>query len=461
MQQPATEILSLGQPHWTDALLQGFPISYSGAASRLPGGGVYGMFNGIATNLQFINDFLVYAFDACRIETAVGMALDLAAADYYGILGLPRKTGESDDSYRARILAGLFIPYTTKQAFIQAITALTGVPPVLIAPWKASETSAYDWSYYDVNIPGRPGLYGDPGLAYQVFIQAQLPSPTGQAQATAIWGYDAGAGYDVYTGTYWNLVAANFIGQADLDALILRIKAFGIIVWRKYLSANSTPFPIPVSSHVAPGQAVFPISIQPFNGQYIVIADGNWNSSYWVDNITSTGFTINASSVSPVGGIINYVIIPITQPEVIEGVGNVILDIGATTAAIPAPVLPATPGNRVALTPSWNSSPHIVSITGSAINISFNEPAPPGATISYFFAPDSNSALQNLTAGDIASNSIFISIPGIPPCCPFVTPSWNCEVAPMVVSGGIQAFFSETPPDGAFVTWAFFPLAGG
>lgn len=406
-----TNIESLGVDKWRKDLLDSFPSNYVSKDSKLKGGGTYGLFSGMAANLQMINDYLVYAFDAARIQTATGEALDLCAVDYYGINGLPRKTAESDDSYRARIMAGLFIPYTTKEAFVQAITALTGVAPVLVEGWRVDQTSAYDWSYYDVNIPERPGLYGDTNLPYQVFVTATLPSPTGQQQATAIWGYDAGAGYDIYTGTYWNLKAGDFIGQSDLDALINRIKAFGITVWRKYITAGSAPFLIASSFAVTSGQSIFNPSVQPFSGQYVVIASGNWNSAYWVDNILRDGFTINTSAPSIIGSRLSFIIVPTTSPD-IQGVGSLGLAVGATKTSIPTPVSPAAPGNRVAVTPNWNTNAWITALvevtgatvggtvtSGDSIGLNVFDAGLPGGHVNLSYT-----ALMSDSLSDIATN---------------------------------------------------------
>lgn len=455
MTQAPTVIPQFTQAEWTEALLADFPIPWTSQAARMPGGVLYGMMGACAANLFIINQFLVYGFDACRLPTAFGFELELYADDFYGPGNFPRKTAESDASYRTRIQAGLFIPYTTRGAFIQAITALTGIAPRLVSPWIAGQTAAYDWmSYWDIDAPEYPALYGQSDLNYQGFVIAELPPPTGQEQATAIWGYDAGAAYDIYTGTFWDLTAQNFITQEDLDNLILRIKAFGITIWRKYLNAGSLPFPIAQSVQVASNQVAFPINIAPFNGPYIVIPSCNWNTTLYVTNLTATGFTINSTSPSPSGATLNYVILPVTLP----GVGFVGLSAGQLTATIPAPEAPAISSNRAIFGTSYNTNVAITSITPTEVNISLSSPASNGDILYYYFTPPTQSAVQMLVGEPVTA---FVSIPLLPACCPFIVPSWNSACAITAASNGIGVSFSSVPPPGASIGWGYFPLAGG
>lgn len=454
MPQEPTVIPQFSESDWTEALLADFPIPWSSQAARMPGGVLYAMMGACAANLFIINQFLVYGFDACRLSTCFGVELDLYADDFYGPGGLPRKTAESDDSYRARIESGLFIPYTTREAFNEAITALTGIAPRLISPWIAGQTAAYDWrSYWDIDGDQYPALYGDSNLPYQAFVIAELPNPTGQEQATAIWGYDAGAAYDAYTGVYWNLQAQNFISQEQLDQLILRIKAFGITIWRKYLSQGSLPFPIPQTMAVASGQVTFPININSFNGPYIVITSCNWNASLNVTGLTPTGFTINANNASPSGAILNYVILPISLP----GVGIMPLTEGQTSVTLAAPQAPSLQSNRPIFTPTFNTQAWIASLTPTETVIQFSNPASAGDSLYYYFTNNLNSAVQELTG---TPNTAVSNIPNLGKCCPFVIPFWNSEVAVAAFANGINSSFSNTPPNDPNILWSFFSVQG-
>jgi len=439
---------------WTEALLADFPIPWTSQAARMPGGVLYAMMGACAANLQMINDFLTYGFDFCRLDTCEGDQVDIYADDFYGVGGLPRKTGESDASYKQRIQAGLFIPYTTREAFTQAITQLTGIAPRLISPWIAGQTAAYDWySYYDIDDEAYPALYGDSSLSYQAFVIADLPPATGSEQATAIWGYDAGAAYDIYTGTYWNLQAANFTSQADLDALINRIKAFGITIWRKYLSANQLPFPIPNSSRIATGLSTIPVGLQTFNGPYIVIASCNWNANLYVTNLTANGFTINATTPSPSGSILNYVVLPVSLP----GVGRLGLTEGQITATIPCPSNAGS--NKPIITPGFNTGVTIESISTTEVVVNLSTPATNGDILYYYFMPAAQAAVIPVTLSSVDES--FISIPNLPNCCPFVMPYWNSINAVTATATGIEVTYSDPPPEGSSQLYAWFPIPGG
>jgi hypothetical protein len=456
--QPPTIIPARTQAQWTQDLLDVFPAPWTNDVARLPGGNLYAIMGSMAANLQIINDFLVYGFDASRIETATDTELDLCADDFYGPNGLPRQTGESDASYRVRIEAGLFIPYTTKEAFIQAITALTGIAPRLIQPWVAAQTAAFDYqSFFDIDFPPlAPSLYGDPALRYIGAVIATLPNPIDVNAPTAIWGFDAGAGYDTYTGTMWNLVAANFVSVEQLDALIMRIKAFGITIWRKYLYQSALPVPLPATFQVASGLSSFPINIQAFNGPYVVIASCNWNAAVNVTGVTSSGFTINTNTPSPsLSPQISYVILPATYP----GVGFVPVSSLSPRVTVPIPQSPSPSGKVVALTPSWNTTVSILSISGSTMTVAFGTPPPNAAqTLNYYFAPPSNAALLNTPP---AALSLPIPVPTMPAqSAVFVVPNWNAQVSVQPESNLIQANFNTPAPNSAYVHYTYFPVPG-
>lgn len=434
----------------TQELVAVYPSPWTSDAAKLPGGILYAVMNAFAGNLQMINDFLVYGFDSSRIATAENDALDLVSVDFYGT-ELPRKRGESDDAFRGRIQAQMFIPYTTRDAFIQAITALTGTAPRLISPWIAGQTSGFDWSYWDYDTEDRPALYGDSSLKYQAFIQATLPSPTQPDAPSAIWGYDAGAGFDLYTGTFWNLLAADFVTVEDLDKLINRIKAFGITIWRKYLSQGSLPFPIPQYFSVSTGAYLFPINIQQFNGPFVVIASTSWNTEAYVFNVSTQGFTIETNTASPSGAFIEYVILPVSLP----GAGFIGCSGGELTGTLPVPQLPATSSNRVAISPSWNTTVWIDTLTSSTMTIAYSNPPSAGDTVSYYFFPNGQSATQYIP---LDQSEYFISVPGLVRACPFATANWNTTIALEMGTNGFLLKFGTAAPVGGFVTWGYFPL---
>lgn len=126
---------------------------------------------GIATVLAEIYALYAYAKLQTRIATATGGFLDLIAYDYFGN-GLPRLTGESDNAYRARILANLIRGAATRSAINAAVQGVTGNPATIVEPWRPEDCGAY-------SVPttgyGAAGYYGSVSCPAQAFITATLP----------------------------------------------------------------------------------------------------------------------------------------------------------------------------------------------------------------------------------------------------------------------------------------------
>lgn len=77
-----------------------------------------------------------------RIATASGANLDLISLDFFGD-DLPRRTGESDSAFEARIERELFRPKGTRAAVVRELTDLTGQPPRIFEPRLTSDTGGY------------------------------------------------------------------------------------------------------------------------------------------------------------------------------------------------------------------------------------------------------------------------------------------------------------------------------
>ncbi|AFW00498.1 hypothetical protein BAR24_04450 [Gluconobacter oxydans] len=113
-----------------------------------------------------------------RLATMSDAFLDMLAADYFGVDGLPRRASESDDDYRARIVASLVAPRNTRQAVRDALFAVTGVEPVIIEPLNAADCHAHA-SLASPSCGGGVG-YGCAGFRYgsqsggQFFLETAL-----------------------------------------------------------------------------------------------------------------------------------------------------------------------------------------------------------------------------------------------------------------------------------------------
>ena len=91
-----------------------------------------------------------------RLKSMTGNALDLAAQDFYG-LKLPRLPSESDSSYRARIIAGLYNDGITRPNIYAFLTNYTGIAPHLIDPDNPHDVGGYSAA---TNIAGITSIGG-------------------------------------------------------------------------------------------------------------------------------------------------------------------------------------------------------------------------------------------------------------------------------------------------------------
>lgn len=183
-----------------------------------------------------------YVRQQTRIQTATGENLDLISQDYFGD-EFPRRKSQTDTAYRKMLLALLLLERPTRKGLIEAITILTGIPPVPYEPWYVADCLAYDvplWGY-DVN-----GRYGDPDLIYTGLFDIYVPSGT----LLAGWGgYDTNAlYYDVARAGVYNFYGDNETSQdevtdEDIYALINAFKAQGISVYVRIHRGQSPPIP--------------------------------------------------------------------------------------------------------------------------------------------------------------------------------------------------------------------------
>ena len=128
--------------------------------------------NGIATVLSAIYSFYAYAKLQTRIATATGGFLDLISYDYFGD-ELPRNSGESDMSYRARIMANLLRSAATRVAISAAVNAVTSTPPTIVEPWRPYDCGAYGAPNSGYGVAG---YYGSLQCPAQAFITASFPN---------------------------------------------------------------------------------------------------------------------------------------------------------------------------------------------------------------------------------------------------------------------------------------------
>jgi len=139
---------------------------------------------GFATVLTGIWVLMEECRSQIRLTTMSGAFLDMLAADYFGVDGLPQRASEGDSDYRARIVNSLVAPRNTRQAVRDALVAVTGVEPVIIEPLNAADCHAQA-SLASPSCGGGVG-YGCAGLRYGSQSGGQFFLETALGQASDI-----------------------------------------------------------------------------------------------------------------------------------------------------------------------------------------------------------------------------------------------------------------------------------
>jgi len=188
-----------------DAVLTGLANAWSG---------LYGLLTAVKT--------------MTRIATATGIFLDIASTDYFGIF-LPRRPGEADSAFSARIRANLVAPRATRAGLSKALQNLTGRTPIIFEPLNAADTGGYNSNTLGY---GAAGGYGTKNLPFQFFVTAYRPNATPVSNAG---GYNEGpGGYNTAPMFYADTEQApGAISDADIYAAAARILPVASIAWTK------------------------------------------------------------------------------------------------------------------------------------------------------------------------------------------------------------------------------------
>jgi len=190
------------------------------------------LLQGLAYGWAYFYALLVYARLQTRIKTATDGWLDMIASDFFG-LTLQRKTGQSDASFRANIIANLFRERGTRNAIVKVLTDLTGRAPTIIEPSRPADTGAYGAPNSGYSVAG---AYGQVSLTYQAFVQAYRPYGSGIPN---IAGYGASpTGYSIPSqGEYTDpSMSSNTVSDADIYAAIEAVRPVATIIWTRISS---------------------------------------------------------------------------------------------------------------------------------------------------------------------------------------------------------------------------------
>lgn len=174
---------------------------------------------------------IAYARLQTRINTATDGWLDMIAYDFFGN-NLPRKPGQSDDSYRAWIKVNLFREKATRRAIVLVVRELTGRDPLIIEPGNPVDTGAYRCPNSGY---GMAGSYGSLNMPYEAFVTVYRSVSDGVSD---IAGYGIStSGYSIASRGVWvsRKMVDGQLSDADIYAAIDSVKMCGTRVWVRIL----------------------------------------------------------------------------------------------------------------------------------------------------------------------------------------------------------------------------------
>lgn len=436
-------------------LLSLYPRGWVGDAAKNPGGVAYALFEGIGATLASFLSQMQFIANGLRIKLAYGTALDTISVDYFGVDGLPRNPGESDTSFRARILQMLLIARVTRAAIQNVVEIVTGASARVGEPWTAGgDCAAYDVnSYYDVDgAPGvAPSRIGD-GLAYTGFVDATIPvsSVTG---GYPIYGVDMGLAFDVGTSAYdlasyaTNVLPNNGI-ENQVISFIQAFKAWGIVVGIRFTASAALANTLygylsAFSGEVALTQqnegVTFSLQswLQTF-GIWVEVLP--WVASSYL-SVRGVSFEITTSSAPAQTYTIGYIaaIFKGPQPLALRVPVKPGQSTLSCTLAIPAGTIPL-------LTPDWNTIPYITSLTPASMGIGVSNPG--SGNLDLIFVPGES---VSVTTG-MTNFTVTATLPSNYRL--FATPSWATTMSVTKASGSFTLTFGTAAPSGAVVYWS-------
>ena len=182
---------------------------------------------------SFLYSLYSYAVLQTRIKTATDSFLDLIASDFFGVGLFLRYQGESDTSYRNRILVNLVRERATRNAIITVLKNLTGRTPKVFEPARPADTGGYSLGGVGYSAGGG---YGTLLMRCQAFCIAYRPVGTGIPNI---------AGYFISTGGYSTPSKAcyadisqviNQVPDSQIYAAIDSVKTAGTVIWTQIQS---------------------------------------------------------------------------------------------------------------------------------------------------------------------------------------------------------------------------------
>lgn len=244
-----TTIPPLTSDNFAERISALYPNGWARPDALSPGGVVYSIAKAMGAGLSDLNVSVQYACNATRIQTATNGALDLASEDFFGD-ALPRNPGETDDAFRARILAAMLPPGATRAAVTEAIEKVTGNPVRVIEPWRPADTGVWGRFYWGVDNARTPFRWtgggrfkhNDPstGLQFQGFIECSLPAPAALG-GNPVPCYDSNFYWGIPGSSFFDLNPSQSFGSKVVYDAINAAKCEGTIVWVKFVPPITGP----------------------------------------------------------------------------------------------------------------------------------------------------------------------------------------------------------------------------
>ncbi|MFN3886151.1 MAG: hypothetical protein ACK4MG_04260 [Aquabacterium sp.] len=157
-----------------------------------------------------VYDLIRFGELQARIRTATDGWLDMIASDFFGNT-LVRAVGQSDRSFRNRILVNLLRERATRNALRQVLLDVTGREPVIIEPTRPADCGGYGRAV-SVSQPGVTTLWDGAGLTY-------VPPNTARYQGGALMIEPAATNLLTYTeqvdAAAWAYVSATVAANAS------------------------------------------------------------------------------------------------------------------------------------------------------------------------------------------------------------------------------------------------------
>lgn len=182
---------------------------------------------GLADGWAWLHAMLGYVRQQTRLATATDSFLDLISQDFFAAT-LPRRPGEADVAFRARIQREMFRPRGTRAALMAELTALTGRTPTIFEPARPADTGAWGTALGY----GTAGGWGSLMLPFQCFVTAFRPRASG---VPSVAGYGRGpGGYGHGAIQYAGQAAVRSqVTDAQIEAAIAGTAPVAVIAWSR------------------------------------------------------------------------------------------------------------------------------------------------------------------------------------------------------------------------------------